>query len=175
MLTGQGPLRGHPPWCWPRALRSLGGEDSPVLVSDLPRLRKNSTRPQLHFLDATFPRENTGWSTPQPPHPRSLPHRELLPALLLCHLGGICASVELALHLTESRVHEFAVTSEALGKFDFFTGYNQPPLCSRAGSGPAGFPTQFRRCFRSQGRPWGRFQAVTSKCCLAMRINLPEP
>lgn len=70
MLTGQGPLQGHPLWCWPRALWSLGGEDSPVLVSDLPSAAGEQHQTSAPLLDATFLCENTGWS---PPHPAAIP------------------------------------------------------------------------------------------------------
>lgn len=89
------------------------------------------------------PPEKHKWRPPHTPLPSLatallvLGCRNLLPALLLRHLGWICASVELALHLTEiKKGYDFAVTSEALGSFDFFTAHSQSPPCLCADSGP---------------------------------------
>lgn len=79
------------------------------------RVRENSMRPQIHLLDAISPHRNTSGPCHNPPSLATallgLSCKELLPALLLCHLGWICASIELALHLTETmRGSHFAVT-----------------------------------------------------------------
>lgn len=142
MLTGQGPLQPTHCGAGPGLFGPWEGRRALCLFLIYPRVRENSTRPQPHFFGCNIPMQEHKWPPPHTPLPSlvtallGLSCRELLPALLLRHLGWICASIELALNLTEiRRGSDFAVTSGAMGSLDFFTAHSQslPRLCADSG------------------------------------------